>query len=96
VLNRLKALRQTDPTLAYRKKLGSVLGVAGDPDIYGVWAGIPFFFELKKPGANPTPLQLARLAEWKAAGAVTAVIRSLADLDEALREVVREVATRRG
>lgn len=91
VLNHLKKLRQADPTLAYRKRHGGAMGTAGDPDITGLWDGIHFEIELKAPGENPTLLQLARLAEWRQAGAVTAVVRSLDDL----RQTLAEVATRR-
>ena len=86
-LDYLRHLKLQDPTLCYRKRLGTPYGTAGDPDLYGVWRGIPFEFELKRPGHHPTPLQLSRLQEWTRAGAVTAVLHSLDDLKAALEQV---------
>jgi hypothetical protein len=85
VLNHLKKLRQVDPTLVYRKRHGSGMGISGDPDIHGVWKGTAFEIELKRPGEEPTELQRARLEEWGRAGAVTAVIHSANELAALLR-----------
>lgn len=74
VLRRLNALRARDNRLAFRKRHGSAMGVAGDPDVYGVWAGVAWELELKAPGEEPTPLQRARLSEWARAGCVTGVV----------------------
>jgi len=87
VLAHLKKLRATDPSLIYRKRHGGPMGVAGDPDITGLWRGVHFEIELKAPGENPSPLQLARLAEWGRARAVVGVVRSLADLEQFLTKV---------
>lgn len=83
----LRLLKLQDPSLAYRKRLGSPYGTAGDPDLYGVWRSIPFEFELKRPSRSPTLLQQSRLQEWAKAGAVTAVLHSLDDLKSALQIV---------
>ena len=88
VLRKLKAWRAADPTLVYRKRHGSLMGIVGDRDIYGVWRGLHFKIELKRPGENPTPLQRARLSEWGTAGVTTAVLRSIPEL-EAFFEVLR-------
>ena len=93
VLRRLKALRATDPALAFRKRHGSAFGVQGDPDIHGVWRGVAFEIELKQPGQDPTPLQQARLKEWSAAGATVGVVHSTAELDTFLDRL--RPATRR-
>jgi hypothetical protein len=74
VFRKLKALRAEDDRLAYRKRHGSIMGLTGDPDVYGLWAGIAWELELKAPGEIPTALQRERLDEWHKAGAVTAVI----------------------
>lgn len=87
LLQYLKKLRQGDPTLVYRKKHGTAGGIAGDPDLYGCWRGVPFAIELKRPGEDPTELQRYHLNEWQAAGAVTGVARSRADLARILAEV---------
>jgi len=76
VLRKLKALRAQDDRLAFRKRHAAGMGVAGDPDVYGVWRGVAWEVELKAPGEEPTPLQWARLREWELAGCVTGVINS--------------------
>lgn len=80
-LRKLKALRAQDNSLVYRKRHGSSLGLAGDPDIYGLWAGIHWELELKAPNGEPTPLQLARYSEWAQAGALCAFANSPAMVD---------------
>jgi hypothetical protein len=91
VERRLKRLAQADPTLVWRKRHGSVMGVAGDADVYGCWRGHHWEMELKLPGLDPTPLQCMRAAAWKQAGASCFVVHSLAEFDTAidtLRKVV--------
>jgi hypothetical protein len=87
VLAYLKKLHSQDPSLVFRKRLGSPLGVAGDPDLTGLWRGVHFEVEFKILGQSPTRLQQARLAEWRAAGAHTAVIHSLPELQLFLQTV---------
>lgn len=72
ILRRLRTL----PGLVVRKRHGTAMGVAGDPDLTGCYQGRHFEFEVKRPGGQPTKLQLARIDEWRQAGAVTAVVRS--------------------
>jgi rubrerythrin len=58
------------------------MGVAGDPDLYGTLNGRHFEIEVKRPNdrsAQVTKLQMRRLLEWKAAGAITGVARSVDD-----------------
>jgi hypothetical protein len=93
-LDYLKWLKARDPALAFRKRHGSAMQTAGDPDLYGVWHGIPFEFELKRPGHTLTLLQASRLQEWAQAGAVTAVVRSFEDLKAALTEVQQKINPR--
>jgi hypothetical protein len=69
---KLKALRAQDNGLVFRKRHGSVYGLAGDPDFYGLWHGLHWELELKAPGEKPTQLQLERQAEWARAGALVA------------------------
>jgi hypothetical protein len=91
VARRLKALVRDDDTFQWRKRHGSPMGITGDPDLYGLWHGIHWEMELKRPGASPTPLQCIRLAAWERAGAYTFVVHSLAEFDSAiatLRKVV--------
>jgi hypothetical protein len=50
VSNYLRNLQRSDSTLVWRKRHGSLFQTTGDPDIYGVWNGIPFEIELKREG----------------------------------------------
>jgi hypothetical protein len=63
------------------------MGQTGDPDLYGVWRGVPFEIELKIPGESPTLLQQHRLDQWRRAGALTFAVHSLDELTEALERV---------
>lgn len=80
VLKHLATIRRGDQTLAFRKRHGSAMTLAGDPDITGLWRGVHFEIELKREGESPTLLQTARAREWTQAGAKYAVVRSLDDL----------------
>lgn len=66
---------------------GSPLQSRGEPDVLGGFSGQPFAVEVKVPGEQATPLQLARLAEWHRIGHVTGVVTSL---DEFKRLVGRD------
>jgi hypothetical protein len=68
------------PGAVVRKRHGSIYSTVGDPDLYILFAGVHIECELKRPGENPTPIQVRRLDQWRAAGAVTAVIHSVADM----------------
>lgn len=73
------------PGIVVRKRHGTVMGVAGDPDIYGSYGGRHFEIEVKRPNSPSsqlTKLQTQRLREWRLDGkAITGVARSV---DEAL------------
>jgi len=77
--------------ICYRKRHGSGMGVAGDPDIYFLYKSIHVEIELKRPGEEPTPLQQLRLKEWGQAGAWVRVVHSTGDLRELLAQL--EAAT---
>lgn len=87
VLKHMKKLHLEDSSFLYRKKIGVAFGLAGDPDLYGAWAGVPWAIELKRPGESPTLLQRARLAEWERAGAVTGVVHSILELQDLLAKI---------
>jgi hypothetical protein len=77
----MKALREI-PAVVVRKRHGTAMGVAGDPDLYGCIGGRHFEIEVKRPDASqskPTELQLQRLAEWESAGAIHGVARGVDD-----------------
>lgn len=75
-MSRLKRI----PGIVCRKRHGTVMGLAGDPDVYGVYQGRHFEIELKSPGEKPTKLQDIRREEWAKAGAITGVAQSLAEV----------------
>jgi hypothetical protein len=74
------------PRCLARKRWGGGMGVAGDPDIDACIRGRSVQFEVKRPGERPTPLQLKRLEEWRKAGAVVAVVHSVAEVRAVLEE----------
>ncbi len=47
---------------------------AGTPDILAALNGVCLAVECKAPNCKASPLQLRRLAEWNAAGAVAVVV----------------------
>jgi len=74
------------PGCLARKRWGGGMGVAGDPDIDACLRGRSVQLEVKRPGERPTPLQWKRLAEWRQAGALVAVVTSVADVRTLLDE----------
>jgi hypothetical protein len=73
------------PECTARKRWGSGMGVAGDPDITGCIRGHHFEFEVKRPGKRLiTVLQARRLREWSEAGAITGVVTSVAEVRDLL------------
>lgn len=92
----VKALKQRAGVVV-RKRHGTAMGVAGDPDLYGSINGRHFEIEVKRPddsGSNPTELQAYRMQEWRASGALVGIARSveeaLAILGVALQDFGRE------
>ena len=74
------------PGCLARKRWGGGMGVAGDPDIDACIRGRSVQLEVKRPGEKPTALQTKRLEEWRQAGAVVGVVRSLADVKALLSQ----------
>lgn len=74
------------PGCLARKRWGGGMGVAGDPDIDACIRGRSVQFEVKRPGERPTALQAKRLGEWRQAGAVVAVVHSVAEVRAVLEE----------
>jgi hypothetical protein len=71
----MRALRSV-PELVARKRWGSEMAAAGDPDLTGCFRGRHFELEVKAPGGRLTRIQEVRLEEWRAAGAVVGVVHS--------------------
>jgi len=68
------------------KRIPTTWNQTGEPDIFGCINGVHFEFEIKRPGEKPTALQLRRLEEWKAAGALTGWFTSMKKLQEFIEE----------
>lgn len=66
---------------------GSIYMEAGTPDIFGVFRGVPFLWEVKVEKGRVTPLQEKRGNEWAAAGAQVRVIRAVSEAQEHLSEI---------
>ena len=85
VVSRIMAALKKVPGLVVRKRHGTAMGVAGDPDLYGSYRGRHFEIEVKRPfdsKSQLTKLQIQRQGEWRINGnAVVGVARSP---DEAL------------
>jgi DNA-directed RNA polymerase subunit RPC12/RpoP len=82
VVARIMADLKKRPGVVVRKRHGTAMGVAGDPDLYGTIRGRHFEIEVKRPNdpsSQLTKLQTARLLEWNLAGAITGVARSVED-----------------
>ena len=82
-------LREEFPGLMIRKRHGTRMGVAGDPDLTGCYRGLHFEMEVKREGEQPTKLQQVRLDQWGRAGAIVGVVRSISDARQLLRAGLR-------
>jgi hypothetical protein len=76
----IQALKRV-PDLVVRKRWGSEMAAAGDPDLTGCYRGRHFELEVKAVGGRLSRIQEVRLNEWHRAGAVVGVVHSP---DEAL------------
>ena len=80
VVTRIMKNLRGNPHVVVRKRHGTAMGVAGDPDLYGTIRGRHFEIEVKRPNdpsSQLTELQTQRLLEWNIAGAITGVARSV-------------------
>ena len=62
--------------LVVRKRWGSEMAAAGDPDLTGCYCGRHFELEVKAQGGRLTRIQEVRLEEWRGAGAIVGVVHS--------------------
>jgi len=76
----IQALKRV-PDLVVRKRWGSEMAAAGDPDLTGCYRGRHFELEVKAVGGRLSRIQEVRLNEWHRAGAVVGIVHSP---DEAL------------
>jgi hypothetical protein len=65
------------------KTCGAMLP-AGTPDIIGCYRGHAFAFEVKRYGESMTKIQKYELMKWIEAGAVTKMVCSVSDVEEAI------------
>ena len=56
----------------------------GIPDVLAIKGGHAVWMEFKRPGCDPTRIQLHRLKELEGAGCTTAVVRSAGEVREVL------------
>ena len=82
----LKRLHSQQHTLGI-KIHGSPFARKGEPDIIGCCQGRFFAFEVKTATGKPTRLQLHRLEEWRQAGAIVGIVRSVEEVLQLLEEI---------
>ena len=75
IMHALKAV----PDLVVRKRWGSQMAAAGDPDLTGCYLGRHFELEVKTHNGRLTRIQEVRLEEWRRAGAVVGVVHNPAE-----------------
>jgi len=93
IIKALKSYRN----VVVRKRHGTAMGMAGDPDLYGTISGRHFEIEVKRPcdpSSQLTKLQTERLLDWKLAGAITGVARNVDDALAILGLVTHEPSIR--
>jgi hypothetical protein len=87
----------TDRILSYLNGLG--VGVkavkfhgdeyteVGTPDILCIAYGTPIWIEVKRKGEEPTPIQYARLRQWKRAGAIVTWVDDLQSVKRLIAKI---------
>lgn len=70
--------------LTYKIHVGRY-GPEGFPDLLVVKQGITSYLEVKAPGKAPEPIQLLRMKELRQAGCIARSVRSIADVERALK-----------
>lgn len=63
----------------------SVFGTIGLPDILFIWDGEVYFFEVKKPGEEPTPIQRSIINKIRNNRVLVNVVSSLDQVKEIVR-----------
>lgn len=81
VVSRIVSALRKVPGVVVRKRHGTVMGMGGDPDLYGSYRGKHFEIEVKRPfdsKSQLTMLQGQRQEEWRnSGGAIVGVARSV-------------------
>jgi len=86
IVNSILKYLNSLPQCRAEKTWGGGYGNAGKPDITGCLNGRRFELEVKVPGGKPTPLQKVTLEQWKEAGAIVAVVHSVDEVKEIMKE----------
>ncbi len=84
LVRRIKDALNAHPEIKAIKIHGSPMMEIGTPDIMGCYNSQTFLFEVKTDDGKVSNIQLKRLGEWAATGAVAYVIRSV---DEAFEKL---------
>lgn len=83
----LKWLRREYPRAAtFKIHEDSVFGTVGLPDILFIWNKEVYFFEVKRPGEVPSPIQNVVMAKLKFNGVSVHVVTSV----EQVKQIVRK------
>ena len=69
------------------KQHGSAFSLAGIPDVLAIRDGRAAWLEVKRPGQNPTPIQLVRHKQLRECGCPVATVRSAAEAREFLEGI---------
>lgn len=69
------------------KMVGNSHMPTGIPDVLAIKGGHAVWMEFKRPGFEPTRIQIHRLKELEGAGCTTAVVRSAGEVRELLLDV---------
>lgn len=67
---------------------GNAYSMSGVPDVLAIKGGRAAWLECKRPGEDPTKIQLHRMRELSAAGCPVAVVTSAAEARAFLENVV--------
>ncbi|MBE9572609.1 MAG: VRR-NUC domain-containing protein [Proteobacteria bacterium] len=83
--NNIKKYLRTHGYLTYKIHVGQY-GPEGFPDLLVVKHGITSYFEVKRPGEGPSPIQIFRLKELRQAGCIAKPVWSDVDVIRALKK----------
>ncbi len=97
VVTKIMAAARKIPGLVLRKRHGTAMGCAGDPDLTGCFRGRHLEIEVKVPyesRSRLTKLQTHRQVEWAESGAIVGVARSVPEFLAILARVAPEFLRR--
>ncbi len=94
VVTKIMAAAKKIPGLVLRKRHGTAMGCAGDPDLTGCFRGRHVEIEVKVPYESKsqlTKLQAHRQVEWAESGAIVGIARSIEEFLAILARVAPEL-----